>query len=179
MNVYTKGNVELLKSKNLVSVSGSRKITEENSKWLKKAFEELPSDSVIVSGLALGTDTIAHQLALEFDLRTIAVLPTGFERITPKRNIPLAEKILEDDGLLISEYSPNTSLKDNNQYIDRNRIIAKIGKYLIMPQCDKYSGTMHTVNFVRKQHKPIILPNNSFSGNQFIINNDKYISVIF
>ena len=179
MNVYTKGNIELLKEKNLISVAGSRKITQESIIWLEKAFNELKSDAVIISGLALGTDTIAHKLALEMGFKQIAVLPTGFNKITPKRNIPLAKEIISDDGLLLSEYSSNTGLLDNNQYIDRNKIIAKIGTYLIMPQCDRYSGTMHTVNYIQKQNKPIILPNSSFSGNQFIINNDKYVSVVF
>lgn len=179
MDIYTKGNIELLKKSNRVSVAGARLVTQESKIWLKKAFDELASDVVIISGLALGTDAVAHQLALDYGFKTVAVLPTGFNKITPKRNIPLANEIVENDGLLLSQYPPDTGLLDNYQYIERNEVIAKIGNYLIMPQCDRHGGTMYTVDFVRKQKKPIILPDKPYTGNQFIINHDEYISVVF
>lgn len=179
MNIYPRGDINLLKRNNLVSVAGTRDISKKSSAWLKRAFKELPEDTVIVSGLALGTDTIAHKLALEFGFKTIAVLPTGINRITPRRNIPLVNDILEDGGLLLSEYSPNTGLEYNGQYIERNKIIAKLGKYLIMPQCNKQSGTMSTVNFFREQKKVIVLQDSNYSGNQHILKDDKYLSIIF
>ena len=179
MNIYPKGDVNLLKQSNLVSVAGTREISKKSSEWLKEAFKKLPKDTVIVSGLALGTDTIAHKLALEFGFKTIAVLPTGINRITPRKNIPLAEEILKDGGLLLSEYSPNTGLEYNGQDIERNKIIAKLGKYLIMPQCNKQSGTMSTVNFFRKQKKVIVIQDDNYSGNEYILKDDRYLSIIF
>lgn len=176
---YAVGNLDLLKlpPKNFISVAGSRKITLESQKWLSKAFKKIPN-LIIVSGLALGTDACAHTLALESNNPTIAVLPSGVKNITPKTNIKIARKIVQNGGLLISEYEPLAPPK-RDTYIERNKIIANLGSFLIMPQCDKHSGTMHTVRFTKNQNKYIILPDNNYSGNQYLIHDDSFMTIIF
>ena len=65
------------------------------------------SDRAIISGLALGCDKIAHETTIEENKITIAVLPSGLNNITPPSHIKLAEKIIETDGCLLTEYEPN------------------------------------------------------------------------
>lgn len=173
-SLYVVGNSALLSSK-CVSVAGTRQIDSASSKWLKNIISQF-NKSTIVSGLALGTDTIAHQTALENNLPTIAVLPSGFNSITPKANISLAKDIVQSGGLLISAYSPDTKVQ-NSYYIARNKIIADLGSMLIVPQFNIRSGTRHTVDFIKNLHKPIIVQNGNYSGNSFIIKDSNYLTI--
>ena len=170
-SLYCVGNLSLLNFP-CVSVIGTRKIDQSSSRWLKNMIGQL-SNTCVVSGLALGTDTIAHKSALANHLPTIAVLPSGFNCITPKSNLPLAKQIIANGGLLVSQYSPNTQVA-NKQYIERNKIIADLGKYLIVPQFEFKSGTRHTVDFAQQKKKMIVVQNANYSGNRFIINNKDY-----
>jgi DNA processing protein len=95
------GNVELLEEKSL-AVAGSRKIDEVSSYWLVQAISELPSDWVVTSGLALGTDAIAHRASMINDLPTIAVLPSGIGNIVPRTNIKIAKEI-GCDGIILGK----------------------------------------------------------------------------
>ena len=174
-DLYALGNLDLLDSK-CISVSGTRKIDSKSSEWLKSILSQI-SNHTIVSGLALGTDSIAHRTALDLGLPTIAVLPSGFNKITPKSNIKLAKEILDNDGLLISEYSPNSYVK-KHQYIARNRIIASLGSFLIVPQFNTHSGTRHTIDFARDYNKTIVIQSAQYSGNQFIIKDNSYHTII-
>lgn len=168
-NLYVLGNKNLLQSKHMYSVAGSRKITVQSANWLKETLGKLAPECVIVSGLALGTDTIAHKTALENGNPTIAVLPCGFSEITPKSNTNLAKAIVKNGGLLVSEYPFDFKAKPAT-YVARNKIIAELGKALIVPQCEIKSGTMHTVRFAQKLGKPIFVQKGTnFSGNNYIL----------
>ena len=168
-NLFLLGNKNLLQSKHMYSVAGSRKITAKSANWLRNTLSQLDSNCVIVSGLALGADTVAHQTALKNGNPTIAVLPSGFNCITPKSNQKLAKRIVKSGGLLVSEYESNTPATKSS-YVARNRIIAKLGKALIVPQCEIKSGTMHTVRFAQEMGKPIFVQRGTnFSGNNYIL----------
>lgn len=173
-SLFCVGNTSLLNSP-CVAVVGARKIDQSSSRWLKSIIGQL-SNTCVVSGLALGTDTIAHKSALANHLPTIAVLPSGFNRITPKSNLPLARQIIANDGLLVSQYSPNTQVS-NDKYIARNKIIANLGKYVIVPQFEIKSGTRHTINFTQQMGKLIVVQNANYSGNQFILKSDNYHTI--
>ena len=175
--LYALGNVELLNTKT-IAVAGSRKIDSKSTTWLQQAIADLPKDWTVVSGLALGADAIAHQSALDNDLKTIAVLPSGIGNITPRTNIPIAKEIIKNNGLLLSEYPFKQGIKSNKQYIDRNKIIIDISNSLLVPQFDKKSGTRHTVDFAKKANKLIIIQNADYSGNQYIINDKGYKTFI-
>lgn len=174
--VYVLGNIELLKSR-MISVSGARAIDKKSSLWLSDRIKETNHIYTIVSGLALGADTIAHKTALENNIPTIAVLPSGFHRITPSSNKNLAKQIVKENGLLISEYPPE-AYPSRDSYINRNRIIAKLGESLIVPQFEKKSGTMHTVNFAKNYNKYIFVQDAKYSGNKMIIKDDSYKTII-
>lgn len=166
-SMFAIGNISLL-NKPSVSVSGSRKIDSTSTKWLQSTLAKC-GGRVVISGLALGSDAVAHRWALANNVPTIAILPSGFNHITPKSHIKLAKNIVAHGGLLLTQYSPNTYVK-NSYYIARNKIIANLGDILIVPQCNKSSGTMHTVRFAQQIHKPIVVHQAPYSGNSFIIN---------
>ena len=164
------GNIDLLKEP-CISVSGSRKIDKRSASWLKNKLRNCKAP--IISGLALGTDTIAHKFALQKNIPTIAILPCGIGNITPKQNTELAKEILQNGGLLLSEYDYKTPA-NRSRYIARNKLIAYFGSFLIVPQFDYKSGTRHTVDFAKDFNKTIYVKKDGFSGNQFIIHNNNY-----
>ena len=164
-SLYAVGDLSLLSTPG-VSVAGSRQIDSDSTKWLQSIVSQCTCP--IISGLALGADSVAHRAALKNNIPTIAVLPCGVNNISPKSNIKLASQIVNSGGLLLSAYHPNQGAR-KHQYIDRNKIIAYLGKLLIVPQCNKHSGTMHTVRFTRNFNKYIIVNNQNYSGNQFIL----------
>ena len=173
--LYAVGNVDLLYS-DCVSVAGSRKIDGYSTVWLRKMIDQCPNHT-IVSGLALGADAVAHRAALKWGMPTIAVLPSGVNRITPKQHWKLVNAIIRSGGLLLSEYRPEAYAR-RDTYVARNEIIAALGKLLIMPQCDNPSGTMHTVNYCKDFGKTIIVKDNDYDGNRCIIDSGDYTAII-
>jgi DNA processing protein len=105
---------------------------------------------VIVSGLALGVDSIAHQAALDAGGLTIAVLPSSVNEIYPASHHNLAGNILEKGGALISEYSDGTPAFKTN-FIARNRIIAGLSNVLIVTEAALKSGSLHTARYALEQ----------------------------
>lgn len=166
--LFAVGRVSLL-SGPCVSVAGSRRgVSRASTEWLHDMLAQVSNHSV-VSGLALGIDRAAHESAMELGLPTIAVLPSGFHRIAPRQHVSLARKIVASGGLLVSAYEPQTPAAPA-QYVARNKIIAKLGKCLIVPQCEARSGTMHTVRFARKLNRPVFTRRADHSGNSYIVN---------
>lgn len=174
--LYCLGNTKLLHNQ-CVAVIGSRKLSRQGMLFDKDITARICKDFTIVSGLAIGADTIAHQTAIKLNKPQIAVLPCGFNNITPRRNIKIALDILQQGGLLVSEYSPNTQATKNS-YLARNEIIAQIAKMLVIVECSAQSGTMNTVRCANKLNKKLFayLPTNpskhfKADGPQQIINN--------
>ena len=150
-----------------MAIVGSREIKiaggeEGLTKNLKDNLDKLCRNSKykwsIVSGLALGCDTIAHKMALELDIRTIAVLPTGLSSgdIYPPSNRGLAEKIVKQDGgLLVSEYAPKTPIQ-NFHFPSRDKIQAALSEVLLVLDCHPKSGTLHTLAAAKRLKKRIL-----------------------
>lgn len=172
--IFYSGDLSLLQE-DCISVAGSRKIEQSSADWLVNVLTKF--DCPIISGLALGADTVAHETALQNGNPTIAVLPSGLKRITPKTNIDLANRIVDSGGLLISSYTPET-YATRDRYIERNEDIAILGKGLIVPQFDIKSGTMHTVKFAKKHNKTILVRNYlGYSGNRHIIADNSFKTI--
>lgn len=175
--LYCKGDMSLLSSKN-VAVIGSRMPSEISIKLTKSIIKKIVDSSInVVSGLAYGCDTIAHQNTLENHGKTIAVLPSGLSVITPSGNQKLFDNIITNGGLAISEYYPNTE-SSKYSFIERDRLIAGLSEATIVIECKKNSGTMHTVNYALEYKRRIgclLSPNTmdqaSFEGNYYLINN--------
>ena len=139
--LFYKGNVDLLNQK-CISIIGTRKPDPYFiEKGIKITKELAKKDYVIVSGLALGCDTIAHQSCLEVLGKTIAVLPSSCDNIQPTSNKKLANDILDNNGLLISEYSVGSTMSKFN-FPRRDRIQSLLCSAILIIQASDTSGTM-------------------------------------
>ena len=150
--LYYYGDITLLNNprKNL-SVIGSRSPSETDIGIAQEIIGGLPDDVVIVSGLAAGVDGVAHQAALDNNLKTVAVLGGGIDNCYPSININIYKKIKEE-GLLISEY-PGSTLPNQSQFPARNRIIAMISKCVLIICGKRISGTFITANYALMYNK--------------------------
>lgn len=143
--IFYKGNLNLLKNKS-VSIIGSRKCTSYGAEVAKIIGNEVSKYGyTVVSGLAMGIDSIAQRSALKNEGKTIGVLGCGVDVVYPKSNKYLYEEILKNDGLIISEFLPGTKPYKQN-FPMRNRIISGISKYLIVVEASDRSGSLITVN---------------------------------
>lgn len=144
--LYCMGNHNLLKTKKLISMIGSRKPSSLAKINCDSMIKELIGDRwVIVSGLALGCDAIAHRSTILQQGKTIAVIGSGLDFTYPKENLTLYQEIAENH-LVISEY-PNYIKPEKRYFPRRNRIIAGLSKGLIILEANERSGTMITANF--------------------------------
>lgn len=175
--LYVKGNVDVLAKPNL-AVIGTR-----NPSDLSQYFEENlvknivnSTERVIVSGLALGCDKIAHQTTVDENKITIAVLPSGVDVIKPAKHKKLAKDIIDTGGCLISEYEPDKSVFKST-YVERDQIVAAFSDAIFVVECGIKSGTMHTVDAAEGFNRQIYaylpdkMPEGYYDGNEFILDN--------
>ena len=152
--LYYKGNIDLLEYSS-IAVIGSRDITEYGKNVEKKFVKEFAlRDIVIVSGMAIGADRIAHEETLNCGGRTIAVMGTGFNHIYPVENVDIYNRILDENGLVITEYPEDTKFKSSN-FPHRNRIISGLSKAILVIEAEYRSGTSITAKFGWKQGKRV------------------------
>lgn len=144
--LYFRGNLDLLEIPQKLAVVGSRKLTVDNQRFLKIILEPIRQTSlVIVSGLALGLDALAHTIALKNRLPTIAVVGSSVEEreIYPATNQRLAQNIIEAQGLLLSPFAPGTPVMKHN-FPARNQIIAALSSAVLVASAAKKSGALIT-----------------------------------
>lgn len=152
--LYVLGNVEILNEIG-IAVVGSRTNTQYGEKMCKTFTKNLVEYGFnIISGLAIGIDSIAHKTCIKNSGKTIAVLPSGLKNIYPEINIPLAKEILNNGGALVTEYEPNTKA-DSKKFLERNRIVAGLGIGTLVVEAGYRSGTSVTANFTQKQGKNV------------------------
>ena len=134
---------------------GSRSASYSGLKASRKIARELSRNGVeIISGLAYGIDTECHQGCLEGGSHTIAVMGCGLEQTYPSGNIRLKRDILEQGGLLISEYAPG-SKPVGRHFPYRNRIISGLSELDILMEAKIRSGSMTTVGHALKQGREV------------------------
>ena len=107
---------------------------------------------VIVSGLALGVDAIAHQAALDAGGTTIAVQANGLHRLYPSSNRQLGERIIKQGGAIISEYETGIDARQH-QFLERNRIVSGLSDAVIVTEAASRSGTLNTAGHALAQGK--------------------------
>ena len=147
--IFVRGNTEVLKKKG-IAIVGTRDPSEYGRQKSRTIARDLAQSGYsIISGLALGVDTMAHIGALEGLGSTVAVLASGVLNVTPKSNQSLAEDILERDGALVSEYGIDTPAA-RFKFVQRNRIIAGLSEASIIIEGDKHSGTRHMAEYAKK-----------------------------
>jgi len=171
--LYTLGCIvnELL-MRPCVTVVGSRKVSAYGKTVTSELVKNLTrAGIVIISGLALGVDSLAHTAALDAGGLTIAVLPTSLDRIYPRSHHALAQRILNQGGALLTEYKPNTPLYPSN-FIARNRIAAGLSNAVLITEAAEHSGTLSTARFALEQGKDLLaVPGNITSPTSAGTNN--------
>jgi DNA processing protein len=149
---------ENLGSKTIIAIVGTRYPTEYGKRWTRKISTALAKHGfTIISGLAAGIDTEAHQGCLEADSRTIAVLGTGVDLVYPASNRRLYDRI-QNQGLLLSEY-PNGTQPDRINFPPRNRIIAGMSRAVLIMEAPQKSGALITARYANEFCRDVyILP---------------------
>ena len=169
---YVAGDKSIL-SDETVAVIGTRKPSEYGVSACRKIVGCI-NGSVVVSGLALGTDRIAHEAAITSALKTIAILPSGISNITPATNRQLAGQIADGNGCLISEYDFEDKAAKYT-FLRRDSLVAALSDVVAVIECGEKSGTMHTVDDAIKMKKPIACyytdRGGDYSGNKKLLNN--------
>lgn len=149
--LFARGNIELLK-KQKVAIVGTRNSSANGEKIARKISAELGQNGiVIVSGLALGIDAVAHEASL--DSGTIAVIAGGIDSIYPRENERL-QKLLYEKGLVITENIIGTIPIPKN-FPRRNRIISGLSNGVLVVEAMEKSGTMITANYALEQGRDV------------------------
>ncbi|MDO9545240.1 MAG: DNA-processing protein DprA [Pelolinea sp.] len=151
--LYTKGHF-VEEDEYSVAVVGTRLKTSYGKQVSSELARYLASNGItVVSGLARGIDTIAHQSSIDAGGRTIAVFGSGLDVIYPPENRDLAKKI-ESNGVLVSEFYPGTQPEAVN-FPPRNRIISGLSKAVVIVEADEKSGALITARFAVEQARDV------------------------
>jgi DNA processing protein len=137
-----------------VAIVGTRRASVYGREVALSLSRDLAANGItVVSGLALGVDTVAHKCAVENDGRTIAVLGSSVDQIYPPENRGLAQKITEQ-GAIISEY-PLGTRPDASNFPPRNRIISGLSRGVVIVEAGERSGALITAKFAAEQGRDV------------------------
>ena len=152
--LYVIGNEKLLNNRS-IAIVGSRKCSEYGVKYAKKFAKEISKEGItVVSGLALGIDSVAHEFSKGEEGKTIAVVGCGLNHIYPEENKELFFSILKSDGCIVSEYEPDSEI-DMKNFPKRNRIISGISDGVLVVEASYKSGSSITGRLGLQQNKRI------------------------
>jgi DNA processing protein len=178
--LFYQGNINLLTNLDqYITIVGSRNIGKYSIDVLTSTLEPLCKQNTlgVVSGLALGVDTLVHKISLSSNLSTIAVIGSGLDNNSfyPQQNIDIKERIIDHGGLIISEYAPKTK-PTIYTFPQRNRLLAALGVFTWVIQASSKSGSLITVNYALEIGKtvattPASIFDISFEGNIELIKN--------
>lgn len=169
--LFYKGDINILENNYelIIAVVGSRKNTSLAQKTIDSIIGPLclKKNILIISGLAYGVDSLAHNCALKYNTKTIAILGSGLyqESIYPQSNLSLANNIIRQEGLLLSEFPPNEPPKSKN-FPRRNRLVAALAKTVLIVEAELRSGALITARLALEQNKDVLaIPGNIFCSN--------------
>ncbi|MPQ42398.1 DNA-processing protein DprA [Clostridium tarantellae] len=177
--IFYRGNISLLNVRESIAIVGSRKCTVYGKESTKYICTELGKKCInIISGGALGIDTIAHKTCVTNKHYNVAVLGCGINVTYPVYNKALYDEI-EKIGVIITEFLPNTKPYSFN-FPKRNRIISGLSKGVVVIEAGEKSGSLITCNYALEQGKDVIaVPGSIFSpqslGCNKIIQDGAYI----
>lgn len=156
--IYYKGAEFSEISEHAIACVGTRKPTKLSYNAVNYLVPQWVNNNCsIISGLACGVDKLSHQSCISSGGKTVAVLAHGLDTIYPKENKALADRILSNGGILMSEYPVGTK-PDKFRFVNRNRLIVGMSKAVVIYECDAKGGTMHNVEYATQQKKPIFCP---------------------
>jgi DNA processing protein len=152
--LYQKGNTDL-NSYRIISIVGTRTPSTYGKNICAFICEQVSHfNPIILSGLALGIDSVAHQIALLNSCKTIGVLAHGLHKIYPFENKKMALQIIEKGGSLLSEYGMDTEPSPGN-FPARNRIIAALCDVLLVVETKTKGGSVITCHFANEYAKDV------------------------
>jgi len=164
--LYIRGQFPDEEQYKFLAVIGSRKFSAYGKQVINKLIKEIAGyPIVIVSGLALGIDSLAHEAALENNLTTIAIPGSGLHDnvIYPASNQSLARRILQSGGALLSEFEPDFKAT-NWSFPKRNRIMAGVSHAILVIEAENKSGTRITARLATDYNREVFsVPGSIFS----------------
>lgn len=156
--LFLKGNKDILaaaENDTYIGVVGTRKVTEYGRQITERMTADLvDAGCVIVSGLAMGVDAIAHQTTLDHKGWTIAVLGSGVDICTPLENESLYAAIIAQKGLIVSEYGLGVE-PNKGSFPARNRIIAGLSHGIVVTEGAANSGALITARDAKALDRPV------------------------
>ncbi len=158
------GDISLIKNPDRsLAVVGTRHPSEYGKKITEELVTKLKEDVVVISGMALGIDAIAHNAAINSGHKTVAVLGSGIDIPYPSTNKEIYEELIESN-LVISEYPPGVSPVPE-QFPIRNRIVAGLAKCLLVTEAKRRSGTTTTMAFASEANRDVLcVPSNDLNN---------------
>ena len=167
------GNQNLLKEK-AIAVVGSRRMSDYGKEVVGMLVPKLVARGlVIVSGMALGIDAEVHRTCLDCGGKTIAVLASGVDVVSPRSNQWIYKRIIEEGSLVVSEFE-NGTLPKPEQFLQRNQTIAALSMGVIVVEGAKRRGSMVTAKWALEMGKEVyavpgrITDENSWTPNWLI-----------
>lgn len=151
--LFFSGKIALLKT-DCVAIVGAREATDYSFRCIGGLVPRLVNRYTIVSGLARGVDSWAHQHTLWNHGQTIAVIGCSLDMVYPQKNLELQHQIM-NNGLVISEYPPQTK-PEKLHFPERNRIIAGLSQKVIVTEAGKHSGSLITAGFALEDGREVM-----------------------
>jgi DNA processing protein len=174
--LYSKGNADL-NSQRVISIVGTRSATEYGKNLCRQLIDDLKQHNVlIVSGLALGIDVAAHKECLKQNVATVGVLGHGLDKMYPGQNRLVAEKMIDNGGLL-TEY-PSGTVPDRENFPQRNRIVAGIADATVVVEASTKGGALITAEIANSYNRDVFafpgrVGDEYSEGCNFLIRNNK------
>lgn len=173
--IWLKGDRHIL-NRNAIAVVGTRHPTPYGRKAARQFTRDLVENGLtVISGLAYGIDTIAHQTTLDTGGLTVAVLGSGIDNIYPGSNRKLAESIIENGGAVLSEFPPGTN-PDAGNFPVRNRIVSGMSMGVLVVESGIEGGSMITARLALDQNREVFVIPHAFdtssgAGCNYLIKN--------
>ena len=150
VTLFYKGKIEAIDSPLILAIVGTRKPSNHKIAWLKEFISDLKyllgeDGFVVVSGMAHGIDVAAHSFCADLGIRNFGIFAHGLEQIYPKSHAPLAQKLIDDGGGLVTEHPAYTKMH-HDLFPKRNRIIAGICHAIIVVESNIKGGSMVTAS---------------------------------
>lgn len=172
--LFVEGNVNALSTRPTIGVVGSRQPTDSGRLFARRVAKSLSMyDAVVVSGLAEGIDDEIHRFSMSYNLKNIAFLGHGINKVFPQATSDTRNQIIAGGGAVVTEYFPDDTYQ-RSQFVARNRLQAMLSEAIVFVEAKQKSGTLHTYNFSKRYKRHIIGIKSNWDALDKIIEKDGY-----